>query len=115
MVKILFGGLPDENGQRNTRHDDLVARLRAEGHEVKYTTYGDEIMHALYLPPGSTSFGEDFNLVIYDSDVPYNGRYKNLSGEELIKQKTNRGIPAIGINTYPYNIDNVVETVRKTF
>ncbi len=78
MAKILFGGPQEkERGKPSKVHDDLVARLKEEGHEVTYVIRGDHMIGELNfhsLEELRTSIGlptELYDLVIYDTGLFY--------------------------------------------
>ena len=71
MARILFGG-PQEKERDHpiSVHDNLVARLRAEGHIVDYETRGDLMMGRL-AAPGIPSLHVPYHLVMYDTGLFY--------------------------------------------
>jgi len=76
MAKILFGGPQKEEGKKPSPvHDDLVARLRAEGHKVDYFTEGLSMagglhIHAMkYLRAKVGLRTKVYDLVLYDTGL----------------------------------------------
>jgi len=71
MANILFGGPQEkERGKPSSVHDNLVARLKQEGHEVDYVVRGDEMMGGL-IAIGNPINPVRYDLVLYDTGLFY--------------------------------------------
>ena len=92
MAKILFGGPQElERGKPSPIHDDLIARLRNEGHEVDYVTRGDDMMVGLNINAldqvrdrAGLRMGS-YALVLYDTGLFYDQAI-TLRRAELFEQ-----------------------------
>ena len=135
MVNILFGGPQEKEREKPSHiHDDLVARLKQEGHEVNYVVRGDEMMGNLNATKDPMNPVE-YDLVLYDTELFYDECkfkerievFKNkviywlkcakapvivLTDEEIAEEiresVKNAKFKQIGM---PYNIDDVVKAV----
>ncbi|MBU3941529.1 MAG: hypothetical protein KKF74_01305 [Nanoarchaeota archaeon] len=135
MANILFGGPQEkERGKPSPIHDDLVARLKQEGHEVNYVVRGDEMMRGLTATKNPMNPVE-YDLVLYDTGLFYYKAelrkriesfkdyvidYLNLAqapvivlADEEIAEKIRRLIQNVGFKQInkPYKIDDVVRAV----
>ena len=71
MANILFGGPQEkERGKPSHIHNNLVARLKQEGHEVKYVVRGDDMMHGLSAIRSPINPAR-YDLVLYDTGLFY--------------------------------------------
>ncbi len=71
MANILFGGPQErERGKPSTVHDNLVARLKKEKHEVDYVVRGDEMMEGLTATKNPMN-PVKYDLVLYDTGLFY--------------------------------------------
>ncbi|GEM_PF-2413111 len=71
MANILFGGPQEKEREKPSPiHDDLVARLRQEGHEVDYIVRGDEMMGGLTAAKNPLNPAK-YGLVLYDTGLFY--------------------------------------------
>ena len=71
MANILFGGPQEkERGKPSHIHNNLVARLKQEGHEVNYVVRGDEMMGGLTATKDPMNPVE-YDLVLYDTELFY--------------------------------------------
>ena len=135
MANILFGGPQEkEIGEPSNIHDNLVARLEKEGHEVNYVIRGDEMMEGLSAIRSPIN-PVRYDLVIYDTELFYDQvklrkrikwfkddviDYLNLAkapvivladeeiAEEIRESAQNAGFKQIN---KPYNIDDVIRAV----
>ena len=86
MANILFGGPQEkERGKPSPIHDNLVARLKQEGHEVNYVVRGDEMMGGLNATKNPMNPVE-YDLVLYDTGLFYD-QYKLRERIEVFKNK----------------------------
>ena len=135
MANILFGGPQEKEREKpSTVHDNLVARLKQEGHEVNYVVRGDEMMHGLTATKNPLNPAE-YDLVLYDTELFYDECklkerievFKNrviywlkcakapvivLADEEIAEEikESVKNAKFKQINK-PYNLDDVVKTV----
>lgn len=71
MANILFGGPQEkERGKPSHIHNNLVARLKQEGHEVNYVVRGDEMMGGLTATKDPMN-PVKYDLVLYDTGLFY--------------------------------------------
>jgi len=135
MANILFGGPQEkERGKPSPIHDDLVARLKQEGHEVNYVVRGDEMMGGLTATKNPMN-PINYDLVLYDTGLFYDQvklrkRIKWFKDEgigclklaqapvivladEEIAEKIRKSVQKAGFKqiNMPYNIDDVVRAV----
>ena len=135
MVNILFGGPQEKEREKPSHiHDDLVARLKQDGHEVNYVVRGDEMMGNLNATKDPMNPVE-YDLVLYDTELFYDQAklrkrievFKNqviywlkcakapiivLADEEIAEEirESVKNAKFKQINK-PYNIDDVVKAV----
>jgi len=135
MANILFGGPQEkERGKPSHIHDDLVAKLKQEGHEVNYVVRGDEMMGGLTATKDPMN-PVKYDLVLYDTELFYDQaklrkRIKwfkdegidclNLAqtpvivlADEEIEGKIRKSVQKAGFKQInkPYKIDDVVRAV----
>ena len=135
MANILFGGPQEkERGKPSPIHDDLVARLKQEGHEVNYVVRGDEMMGGLNAAKNPMN-PIKYDLVLYDTGLFYDqyklreriNVFRNkvihwlklaqapviILADEEIEGKIRESVQNAGFKQInkPYNIDDVVRAV----
>ncbi len=135
MANILFGGPQEkERGKLSPIRNDLVARLKQEGHEVDYVVRGDEMMGGLTSTEDPMNSIE-YDLVLYDTGLFYDQAklrkrievFKNqviywlkcakapviVLADEEIAEKIKKSVQNAGFEQIdkPYNIDDVVRAV----
>jgi hypothetical protein len=135
MARILFGGPQQEEGAKPEReHQDLVSRLKQEGHEVDYITKGDDMLELLIPHPWRNSI--NYDLVIYDTGLLYGKASPKkravLFNKKVIEYLIISSAPVIVLSepeiskyikgpvqkagfiqiTQPYNIEDVLKQVR---
>jgi len=135
MVNILFGGPQEKEREKPSPiHNDLVARLKQEGHEVDYVVRGDEMMGGLTATKNPMNPIE-YDLVLYDTGLFYDqcklrertDVFKNkviywlklakapviILADEEIAEKIRESVQNEGFKQIdkPYKIDDVIRAV----
>ncbi len=135
MANILFGGPQEkERGKLSPIRNDLVARLKQEGHEVDYVVRGDDMMGSLNATKNPMNPIE-YDLVLHDTGLFYDQAklrkrsevFKNqviywlkcakapviVLADEEIAEKIKKSVQNAGFEQIdkPYNIDDVVRAV----
>jgi len=136
MANVLFGGPQEKEREKPSHiHDDLVARLRQEGHEVDYVVRGDEMMHDLTATKNPMNPVE-YDLILYDTRLFYDQvklrkRIKWFKGKGIdylklaqapvivladkeIAEKIRKSVQNAGFKQIdmPYNIEDVIKAVE---
>ena len=135
MANILFGGPQEkERGKPSPVHNDLVARLKQDGHEVNYVVRGDEMMHGLSAIRSPINPAR-YDLVLYDTELFYDQaklrkRIESFKDDviywlkcaqapvivltdEEIAEEIRASVKNAGFKQIdrPYNIEDVIRTV----
>ncbi len=82
---IVWRAAGKRKGEPSHIHDDLVARLKQDGHEVNYVVRGDEMMEGLNSTKDPMNPIE-YDLVLYDTGLFYD-EYKLRERIDVFKKE----------------------------